>query len=289
MRIRNLTGEYVSRLLPKRRKDSHKGENGRLMIIGGSEEFVGAPALAAFAALRSGIDLVIVAAPYGVAWTINMFSPDLITLKLPGKFLSKAGIRMALRKIEEFDTVLVGPGLGKRQETKSAVRDLLNELVEKKMPAIFDADALKAIPKDFRGLESWVLTPHAGEFRILAGEELPEDQRGRIESLQSLARKMGCTILLKAPKDILVSPSGDVAINPTGNPGMTVGGTGDVLSGIIGSMAAQGLKAFDAACVGAWICGRAGDRCFKERGFEFTASDVIEEIPGVFRKLRRLG
>jgi NAD(P)H-hydrate epimerase len=122
----------------------------------------------------------------------------------------------------------------------------------------------------------------------LLGRTLSSDESENLSLVKKLATKLGATILLKSYRDLLAAPDGSTAVNSTGNPGMTVGGTGDALAGIIGAFMAQGLGAFEAACVGAWICGRAGDLCLREKGFEFLASDVIEKIPKVLMELRRV-
>jgi len=275
----------VGNILPKRASDSHKGDNGRLLVVGGSERFVGAPALTALAALKSGVDLAVVAAPELTAWSINSFSPDLITVKLPGRQLMKGAIRVVLQEVKKFNCVVVGPGLGDERETRKVVSSLLQKL--RRSPVVVDADALKALPR-FKGFGKWILTPHGGEFSKITGKALPKRHEEKIEMTKEFAEKIGCTVLLKGSKDIIVSPDGRVAVNLTGNPGMTVGGTGDVLSGIVGSLVAQGVAEFEAACFGAWICGRAGDLCRREKGYEFTASEVIEKIPEVFKELRRL-
>jgi NAD(P)H-hydrate epimerase len=279
----------VLAVLPKRRVDAHKGDYGRLLIVGGGSRYVGAPVLAGLAALRSGVDLVTIAAPEKAALAINSLSPDLITVKLPCSDLESAVLPEVFPELEGSTAVIVGPGLGVIPETGKSVLEIAEKLRDLSRPALFDADGLKALAA---GLDSargmpWVLTPHAGEFKILSGSELPADSRARVQAVRAFAEKIKCTILLKSHVDIIASATGEVKLNRTGNPGMTVGGTGDVLSGIVGAFLAQGVGAFEAAAAGAWVCGRAGDLCFKERGFEFLASDLIGKLPEVFREVRR--
>jgi len=280
----------VRAMLPKRKPESHKGDFGKLLIVGGGSRYVGAPALVGLAALRSGVDLAIIAAPEKTAWTINSFSPDLITVKLPCRDLESSALSELLSELERSTAVVVGPGLGTLAKTRDAVIELARTLREKHptLPVLFDADGLKALASE-RGLAQgmpWVMTPHAGEFRILMGAELPSDIQGRIEQVKSAAKGLGCTVLLKAHVDIIASAAGDLKLNYTGNPGMTVGGTGDVLSGIVGAFLSQGIDPFRAAVAGAWVCGRAGDLCLRDKGYEFVASDLIEKLSEVFKEVR---
>jgi hydroxyethylthiazole kinase-like uncharacterized protein yjeF len=277
-------------VIPKRKPESHKGDFGRLLIVGGGSRYVGAPALVGLAALRSGVDLAIIAAPEKTAWTINSFSPDLITIKLPCRDLESSALSELLSEMERSTAVVVGPGLGTLAKTRDAVIELARALREKypTLPVLFDADGLKALASE-RGLAQgmpWVMTPHTGEFKILTGLELPSDIKGRVEQVKIAAQEFGCAILLKSHVDIIASASGDLKLNYTGNPGMTVGGTGDVLSGIVGAFLAQGTDPFRAAVAGAWVCGRAGDLCLKEKGYEFVASDLIDKLPEVFKEVR---
>lgn len=251
---------------------------------------MGAPALAGLAALRSGVDLAVIAAPEKAAWIINSFSPDLITIKLPCSDLKPAALGGLKEELKSFDAVIVGPGLGTLTATRGAVIELARNLREEHpgLPVIFDADGLKALAGE-RGLTKgmpWVLTPHAKEFELLMGEELPADVRGRVEHVRSAAEELGCVILLKGHIDVIASPK-EVKTNHTGNPGMTVGGTGDVLVGIVGAFLAQKAEPFKASVAGAWANGRAGDLCYREKGYEFVASDLIEQLPRIFKEVRR--
>ena len=277
--------------LPRRRPESRKGDFGRLLIVGGGSRYVGAPALVGLVALRSGVDLATIAAPEKTAWTINSFSPDLITIKLPCLALEPLALSGLWGEVKRSTAIIVGPGLGGLVKTRDAVIELARTLREKfpNLPALFDADGLKALASE-RGLAKgmpWVMTPHAGEFKTLTDLEPPSDLRERAEVVKRAAGKLGCVILLKAYVDVIASASGDLKLNYTGNPGMTVGGTGDVLSGIVGTFLAQGVEPFKAAVAGAWACGRAGDLCLQENGYEFLASDLINKIPKVFNEARK--
>jgi len=276
--------------LPKRRPDSHKGNFGRLLVVGGGSRYVGAPALVGLAALHSGVDLAIIAAPEKTAWAINSLSPDLITVKLHCQDLEPTALSEVFEELESSTAVVVGPGLGPLPKTLEAVINLARMLrkTHPELPVLFDADSFKALATERDLLKDlpWVMTPHTGEFKILTGYDLPADLKGRAEMAKKAAGELGCVILLKGHVDIIASPDGGLKLNHTGNPGMTVGGTGDVLSGIVGAFLSQGVPPFKAAAAGAWVCGRAGDLCLREKGYEFVASDVIDKIPEVFKEVR---
>ena len=280
----------VKAVVPKRGPESHKGDFGRLLVIGGGSRYVGAPALVGMAALRSGVDLAVIAAAERAAGIINSFSPDLITVQLPGRDLEPAALSEIWPELERSTAVVVGPGLGTLPLTKDAVIELARTLREKypKLPVLFDANGLKVLasePDLAKGMP-WVMTPHAGEFKILTGTDLDSDLQTRAEQVRQEARELGCTILLTGNVDIIASASGELKLNHTGNPGMTVGGTGDVLAGVVGAFLSQGVEPFKAAVAGAWVAGRAGDLCLEEKGYEFIASDLLDKLPEVFKEVR---
>ena len=273
-------GDVVTIMKP-RPPEAHKGDFGRLLIIGGSETYSGAPALAALAALKAGVDLVHIAAPKDTAYAISSISPDLITLKLEGDHLNRENLPVVRRVIEKATAILIGPGLGLHKETEEAVNDLLGDVEERKIPVILDADGLKAFSESKRRLGTpLVLTPHAGEYRILTGKTLPDELNERAETVRIAAQDLDAVLLVKAHVDI-ISDGYRTKLNLTGNPGMTVGGTGDVLSGIVGALLAQGVEPFEAAVAGAFINGAAGDFVKAEKGYHMVASDLLEWIPKV--------
>jgi hydroxyethylthiazole kinase-like uncharacterized protein yjeF len=271
----------VSLAVKPRFSDAHKGTFGRLLVIGGSDVFSGAPALVAMAALRVGADVVSVAAPEKTAYAISSMSPALITIKLKGKHLNSSNISTLKEHLESATAVVVGPGLGLHSETKEATRELVQLVEETGTPLLLDADGLKAFAEFKRKLDlPLVLTPHAREYEILTERKLPKDLEERAEEVQKAARKLGATILLKGPVDV-ISNGMAVKFNFTGNPGMTVGGTGDVLSGVVGGLLAQGADSFRAAVAGAFINGAAGDFVRAEKGYHMIPTDLLEWIPHV--------
>ncbi len=271
----------VSLVVKSRAPGAHKGDFGRLLVIGGSEIFSGAPALVALAALRTGVDIAYVAAPQRTAYAISSMSPNLITIKLEGDHLNPGNVSVIKPYLETTNAVAMGPGLGLHRETRNAVKEIVGAVEKVRIPLLLDADGLKAFAKFKRKIRSpLVLTPHAGEYRILTGKEPSKDLEKRAAEVQVSAKKLGAVILLKGNVDV-VTDGKRVKLNFTGNPGMTVGGTGDVLSGIVGAFLVQGADSFEAAVAGAFINGAAGDFVQKEKGFHMVPTDLLDWIPRV--------
>lgn len=255
----------------KRSGTEHKGDFGRVLIVGGSRNYSGTPALVGKAALRAGADLATVCCPRYVAQRLTCCH-DLIIHPLDSEyFIKESDIDQILGL--NFDAVVLGNGLGVEDETKDAVKKLI-KCIDK--PIVVDADALKLMkPKHIRG--NMLLTPHAKEFEVLFGK-YPED---RIKETEEYAKEYSCVIVLKGPVDV-ISDGKKTKTNHTGNPGMTVGGTGDVLAGIAGALCCI-TDTFTAASAAAFLSGLAGDFAYKEKGFSLTASDCIEKIPDAIR------
>ena len=265
----------------KRAGSSHKGDFGRLLAIGGSEVFSGAPTLVSLAALRTGVDIVYLAAPAKTAQAISSISPDLITIKLDGNHLHASNMEALKPYIDAADSVVLGPGLGLHPDTKEFVKACINAVEVAGKPLLLDADGLKAFAEFKRPLKvPFVLTPHAGEYAVLTGRRLPENLDERLIEVQKTASELNAVILLKGQVDVICSKK-RVKLNFTGNPGMTVGGTGDVLSGVVGALLAQKVDAFEAAVAGAFVNGAAGDFVASEVGYHMLASDLLRWIPRV--------
>ncbi|MGQ9545457.1 MAG: NAD(P)H-hydrate dehydratase [Candidatus Bathycorpusculaceae bacterium] len=264
-----------------RPSEAHKGDFGRLLVIGGSETFSGAPAFVGLAALRTGVDLAYVAAPEKTAYAISSMSPDLITLKLEGGHLNLGNIPILKTYIEIASAVVLGPGLGLHVETREAVKAVVEAVEMAGKPLLLDADGLKAFSEFKRRLNvPLVLTPHAGEYAILTGKRLPENLKEKVSEVQKTAAELGAVILLKGPVDIICDEK-RFKLNFTGNPGMTVGGTGDVLSGIVAAFLAQQVDPFEAAVAGAFVNGAAGDFVYEEKGYHMVSTDLLQWIPKV--------
>jgi hydroxyethylthiazole kinase-like uncharacterized protein yjeF len=264
-----------------RAASAHKGDFGRLLVIGGSEVFSGAPALVSLAALRSGVDIVYLAAPSKTAYAVSSMSPELITLKLKGDHLSAGNVVPLQPYLETVDAVVVGPGLGLHAETREFVNACVAAVESAGKPLLLDADGLKAFAEFKRALKvPLVLTPHTGEYAVLAGRKLSESLEERVAEVQRTAVELKAVVLLKGQVDV-VCDAKRVKLNFTGNPGMTVGGTGDVLSGVVGALLAQKADAFEAAVAGAFVNGAAGDFVADGKGYHLMATDLLEWIPRV--------
>jgi len=269
----------VGKVRRSRHSSAHKGDFGRLLVVGGSSVYSGAPALAALAALEVGVDLAYVAAPREAAQAISSYSPNLITFKLEGESLSLKHLRTLKLLIEKCTALILGPGLETRKESLKALPKILALAEAYRKPMLLDADGLKLFAQLKRKAKTaCVLTPHRGEFKILTGVEPPVKLEETGEAVRKAAVKFNATILLKAPVDV-VSNGGKVKYNRTGGPAMTVGGTGDVLAGVVGGFLAMGVPPFDAAVAGAFINGAAGDLAYKRKGPHVKATDLLTEIP----------
>lgn len=262
---------YLQDVIKPRVQNAHKGDYGRILVIGGSKEYVGAPALTGMAALAAGADLVTIAAPERVAWAINAISPNLITKKLDGEFFAFPHVDAIVKLLPKFDCLVVGNGLGEQRETIEAVKELFKKVVDK--PIIVDADAFKA--KTFP--KKAVLTPHSREFENSGLGKAPSDLEKRKAATLEAAKNSKATILLKGPVDI-ISDGKRLEENRTHNPEMTVGGTGDTLAGVLATFLAQSGKPFESACAAAWVNGMAGDLCLKHKR-RVLASWMIDHIP----------
>lgn len=266
--------------LKKRGIASHKGDNGTVLVVGGSYNYSGAPVLAALSAFKSGVDLVYIACPKSVSSTIRSFSPDLIVNTLYHDFIVEEDLNKIIELSKKADSLVIGCGMGREEETESALNELVEE-IEK--PMVLDADALKLLDLDLISKNHEVIvTPHSAEFKSLFGMEIPQNFEDKIETVSKAAGENNCVVLLKGIFDI-ISNGEKTRFNKTGNPGMTVGGTGDCLAGLTGGLLAQGHDVFEAACLGAYINGRAGDMALEKYEYHFTASDMIKYIDDSFR------
>lgn len=250
---------------------SHKGDNGRLLVIGGGP-YHGAPAMSAMAALRTGTDLVTLAVPDSCYHETASFSPVFVMKRLSGDVFCGKHVEELLKASESADAVLIGPGLGRNPDTEKAVREFVSAC---RKPMVVDADGLNSVGPGFVfPHKEVVLTPHHGEFMRLGGRD---------EDVRELASRVGCTVLLKGSED-RISDGIRMKYNGTGCSGMTGAGTGDVLAGIVAGLLSKGASAFDSACLGAYISGKAGSSAFSKMSYGMVATDVIDRIPRVLKK-----
>jgi NAD(P)H-hydrate epimerase len=270
--------EFVGRgdlLRLSRDPQSHKGDHGEVLVIGGGP-YVGAPALAGQAALRAGADLVRIACPTAVAHEVQGYSEDLILRPVEGRQFQPGHVGQVMEFAAEHDTLIIGPGLGSDESTLEAAEAILTAF---NGTAVVDADALQLVP-DIDTEATLVCTPHQGELAKMGGPRA-EDWRERRDAVEVFADQLGHTLLVKGAYDV-VSNGERTRVNRTGNPGMTVGGTGDVLAGITGALAAQ-YEPVHAAALGAYTAGAAGDIVADERGHGLLASDLLDAIPTAMR------
>jgi len=294
-------GELIT-YYPKPKKESHKGENGRLLVVGGGP-YYGAPALSGFAAQRTGVDLVYIATPKKVARAITSYSPLLIKPIRLAKEIAKKSPTLIVKELKnediltpddietikilsrKTDALLIGPGLGDNTRTQQAIKNIIQLFKKNKKPMVIDADAIKVVGKnpDIIKNSQTIVTPHSGEFKELTGIKLSNDLNERKKHVQQWAKKLGIVIVLKGPIDV-ISDGNNVKLNDIHNEAMTVGGTGDVLAGIIGALLAKKVEPFNAARIGVFINGAAGNLAFNKKSYGLIATDIIEEIPNILKK-----
>ena len=269
--------------LPHRRRDAYKGQYGKLLVIGGSINYSGAPALAALAALQIGVDLVMVLTVEKVSNAIRSYSPDLIVREVPGNHFSVAHIPTALELMAWADCVLIGPGLSRHQDVKLFLKQLLSQKETFKKKIVFDADALSIIAeeKQLDQLPPCLLTPHRGEMGKLLGG-IPATET----IIMELIKKFDGYIIAKGPIDLIITNS-RVIKNRTGCPEMSVGGTGDVLAGICSAFLALGNSYKESACAGAFLTGKIGELYVKNVSKAISSSGLIKIIPTFFASIEK--
>ncbi len=275
MAVTELSHEQVLSILPDRKDDAHKGDFGKLLLLCGSRGYTGAAAMCAMGALRSGAGLVFLGVPeriYAIE-AVKLNEPIVFPLPDAGGMLSADAVPDILERLPQMDAVVLGCGLGQSAGTLAVVRAVLEGAA---CPVVLDADGINLIAahKDIlRGRTGvTILTPHAGEFARL-GEG----------TAQQMARDLGCIMLLKGHRTV-ITDGVRTYINPTGNAGMAVGGSGDVLAGVIGSFLAQGIAPLEAAACAAWVHGAAGDRCAAELGqYGMLPTDMLNALPRLLK------
>lgn len=272
--------------LPPRATDGHKGLFGRVLVIGGSDEMLGAPILSGRAALRTGSGLVQVAMPGSVLAAGLSACPELIGLKLDDAKSDRALLDAA----EKSEVIAIGPGLG----ISISSRRRLLKLIQLEKPMVIDADALNLLARE----KSWpkkfdahaILTPHPGEMKRLGKfldiNSVPSDEPGRIELATRAAKRFEQIVVLKGARTVVADFDGSVFVNQTGDSTLSKAGTGDVLTGIIASLVGQGMTPFDAACLGVHLHGLAGELAGRKFGQRSAlASEVTESISEIIREM----
>lgn len=276
-----LSHQDVLSFLPERDPSGHKGDYGRLLLLCGSRGFTGAAYLASMGALRCGAGLVFLGVPESIydIEAVKLNEPVVFPLPDAEGKLSLQAIQPILARLPRVDAVLIGCGLGQSDGTLEVVKAVLRNA---QCPVVLDADGINLIAahKDvLRGRKySTILTPHEGEFYRLTGET-----GNRAESTVRWARELGC-ILVRKGHGTIISDGHTTYRNPTGNPGMAVGGSGDVLAGMIAALLGQGMPPLEAAACGAWLHGKAGDLCAQDLGqYGMLPTDMLAVLPRLLK------
>lgn len=282
MDFKQLNEQDIYRLLPERKADTHKGNYGKILLLCGSRGYTGAAALAAMGALRSGAGLVYLAVPdciYAIE-AVKLTEPVVLPLPDEEGTYATSSVKEIKTLLQGKDAVLVGPGVGQSCGVESVVRTVLEVF---QGPVVLDADGINVLAKHKDVLRSrtypTILTPHDGEFLRFGGVF----KENRVASAISFAQEYGIILLLKGHETIITDGS-TTYLNPTGNPGMSTGGSGDVLAGIIVSLLGQKLAPLEAAASAAWLHGAAGDICANTIGqYGMLPSDMLDVLPRLLR------
>jgi len=266
-----------------RKKTSHKGENGHALVIGGSEEYVGAVILAGLAALRAGCDAVTVASPEKVAWAVHQYTPDLITHKVKGTSFNIKNAKEMVKFADKYDAVLIGNGITRKADKFSQYFVHKSQKLK-----VIDADALKSL--SFKDFNNSIITPHETELEMMLVNSSKEfllpklreaNAKEKAEILQGNLRyflQNNNVLLVKGPTDLIISAN-KIVYNRTGNQGMTKSGTGDILAGLAVGFLAKSRDLFKSAVAASYINGLTGDMLLrKKKGYTFLASDILEDL-----------
>lgn len=280
------SASLIAKQIPPRSSYSKKGDNGVVLVVGGSRIYHGAPLLASMAAMRSGADLVYVAVPKSISTALRSHSPSLIVLPLPDDRLTVGSVNKLLAMLpKKVDAAAIGMGLSVAKV--EALVNLVRELDGMGAKVLLDAVALVPDVLPIIKGKQVVLTPHVGEFERVFGHSAGKREKERIENVKKHASKYKVTVLLKGWTDV-ISDGIKVFVNKTHNSAMTVGGTGDVLSGLTAGLLAKGMDPLNASLAGIYINGAAGNNAYKRLGLHILPTDVIDEIPVVMKKFDRV-
>ena len=281
-----LTSSIVKKFIPSRKSNSRKGDNGKVLVVGGSYMYHGAPILSSLAALRSGSDLVYTAIPKINVQSTRSISPDLIVIPMADSKLTRGTVNKLLGQApQDLDSATIGMGLA--IQDVEALKLLVKSLLNRDVRLSLDASSLVKEVLPLIANKNVVVTPHTGEFKRLFGEIPPENKVKRIQAVEKYAKNNSITILLKGGIDI-ISNGVKTFTNVKNTPAMTVGGTGDVLSGITAGFLARNRNSLEAASSAAFVNGLSGKITQKHFGLHITATDLIENLPNVLKPFDKI-
>ena len=281
MLLQKLTSVLVKKFIPSRKTDSRKGQNGKVLVVGGSYMYHGAPILSSLAALRAGADLVYTAVPKINAFATRAISPNLIVIPMVDAKLTRGSANKLLGQVQAgMDSATIGMGLSVADE--EGLKTLIRELSAQDVRLSLDASALLSSILPILPDKNIVLTPHTGEFERMFGI-LPSNKiKERTSIVEKYAKEYSVTILLKGPTDV-ISNGKNTYINPKNLASMTVGGTGDVLSGLVATILAKNRNGLESAAAASFVNGLAGIQAQKKNGLHIVATDLIDFIPSVMK------
>ena len=285
-----INDNILKEVYPSRKKEAKKYDHGSVLLISGSQIYTGSPGIAGLAALRSGADVTKVAAPRRAANVVAGLGPDMITQPLAGEALNMTHLPKLLEITKGMESVspklavVIGPGVGRREETKKLIRRYVKQA---SVPMVIDADGIYAFEnqgKEFLG-ENCLITPHLYEFSVLTGENISNfSTKERTEKVKSFAAEMGAVIALKGSTDI-VSDGSDVGLNELSVPELAAGGCGDSLAGIAGAALSRTGDPFKAGMVAVYLNTKAGKLAADEKGESLIAQDLIDKLPEALKEI----
>ena len=281
-----ITSKLVKKFIPIRKSSSRKGDNGKVLVLGGSYIYHGAPALSSLAALRTGADLVYTCVPKINVQSTRAVSPNLIVIPLADSKLTRGAVNKLLGQIpSDLDSSTIGMGLS--IQDPEALKLLVKSLLDRDVRLSLDASTLVNYILPLLSGKNVIVTPHQGEFKRMFGEVPPESKKSRIAMVEKFAKKHSVTIILKGSTDI-ISNGTTTYLNTKNIPAMTVGGTGDILSGIISGILAQNRDVLESAVTATYFNGLAGKMTQKKFGTHMTATDLLDVLPNVMKSFDKI-
>jgi len=283
---KNLTASIVKKFIPARKLKSRKGDNGIVLVVGGSYIYHGAPILSSLAALKCGTDLVYTSVPKVNVTPTRAVSPNLIVIPLVDQKLTLGAVNKLIGALpRNLHSATIGMGLAIQE--KNSLLHFVKSLLDRDVRLSLDASALFPDVLPLLANKNVVVTPHAGEFKRLFGDVPPNTKNERIRLVESKAKEFGITVLLKGATDI-VSNGTTTYLNEKKTPAMTVGGTGDVLSGLVAGLLSNNRNSLESAAAATFINGLAGKAAQKRLGLHMTSMDLLDEIPSAMKPFDRI-